>query len=143
MTRDPAPSGAEPLAVIVVSGAYVRVHYALVLASSSAAIGRPAILFFTMDGCGALVAAGADGVAGWRRLDGAANDDAHVAAGIAGFETLLEACVELGVDILVCETGLRALGLRPADLRSDVPFRVVGAVTLLAAVANGGVVIMA
>ena len=51
--------------------------------------------------------------------------------GVGDFETLLSACVELGCRFIVCEMGLRALGIDRAQLRSDVPFTVAGIVTLL------------
>ena len=52
-------------------------------------------------------------------------------AGVGDFETLLEACVELGARFIVCEMGLRSLGIDRAGLRADVPFTVAGIVTLL------------
>jgi peroxiredoxin family protein len=51
--------------------------------------------------------------------------------GVGDFETLLQACVELGARFIVCEMGLRSLGITRAELRSDVPFTVAGIVTLL------------
>jgi peroxiredoxin family protein len=51
--------------------------------------------------------------------------------GVAGFEELLQACVDLGVDIMVCEMGLRALDLEATRLRQDVPIRPGGLATLL------------
>ena len=39
------------LAVILFSGAFDRVHYALIMAAAGAAIDRPVTLFFTMEAC--------------------------------------------------------------------------------------------
>ena len=44
---------------------------------------------------------------------------------------MLQACVELGARFIVCEMGLRSLGIDRAGLRADVPFTVAGIVTLL------------
>lgn len=125
------------LSVIVFSREFERVHYALVLASTAAAIGRPATLFFAGSAVRALVTAAADGAPSWQALptaDGgsaATVDDGFRHRGIATFEILLSACAELGVRFLVCEMALRAAGIEAADLRDDVPFEVAGAATLL------------
>ena len=48
MRPEPAlDAGPDKLSVLVLSGAYERVHYALVLASAAGAIGKPTTLFFT------------------------------------------------------------------------------------------------
>lgn len=136
---DEGPRQPDKLSVVVFSGTFTKVHYALVLASGAAAIGTPATLFFTMDACGALIAPGADGTAGWRVMpsgsdaaDAGAADDAFRARGVAGFEDLLAACAELGVRFIVCEMGLRAMGLDAGQLRDDIPLEVAGVVTFLA-----------
>ena len=130
----------EKLSIVVFSGDYARIHYALVMAGGAAATGIPVTLFFTMEACRALAAAGPDGAPAWRTLaagDGAhaggagAVDDGLVARGVAGFEELLTACPTLGVRVMVCEMGLRAMGLEAGDLRRDVPIEPGGVVTFL------------
>jgi len=115
------------LTAIVHDGRFERVHYALVLASSAAAIGRPALLFFT----GRSVRALAPG--GWRTLDGAPEEtEARFAERrVATFAELLPACAELGVRMIACEMGLRAEGLAPADLDPALGVEIAGAVTML------------
>jgi peroxiredoxin family protein len=150
MPSEPAPaSGPEKLSVLVLSGGYERVHYALVLASSAAAIGKPATLFFTDQALRALREADAGGAPGWRSLpatagsDGGAVDDDYRARGVAGFEELLTACIELGVRFIACEMGLRAMSLQPFALRSDIPIEVAGVVTFLAdASAKGAMLVL-
>lgn len=124
--------GAAPgkLSLVVFSGDYARAHYALAAAAAAAAIGRPATLFFTMEAARALAADhGAGG--GWRALPGAEADAELRARGVAGFEELLESCAGLGVRFLVCEMGLRAIGMAPEALRGDVDAAVAGLVTFL------------
>ena len=58
--------------------------------------------------------------------------------GVATFEELLEACVALGVKVMVCEMGLKALGMDPEALRSDVPVAKGGVVTFLADASRDG-----
>ena len=141
MTGERNPAGVRGLAVIVQSGGYDRVHYALVLASATAAIGRPAILFLTGRALRALLAGD-----GWRTLDPAddgtapaARDTVLAGRGVGDFETLLSACSDLGVRIIACEMGLRAEGLEGAALRPDLTVERAGVVTLLTA-AEGAVV---
>ncbi|WP_207480664.1 DsrE family protein [Arenibaculum pallidiluteum] len=129
--------GPDKLSLVVFSGGFERVHYALVMASAAAASNRKATLFFTGPALRALVAED-DGAPGWHRLapaeDGtspALKDAAFRELGVAGFEELLEACVALGVTVMVCEMGLRAQGLEAARLRPDVPVQSGGVVTLL------------
>lgn len=126
----------DKLSVIVFSGAFERVHYALATAAAAAAIDTPATLFFTMEATRALGKGGAD-APGWHALPtehGAAAaelDATYRERGVAGFEELLESCVALDVQFLVCEMGLRAIALEAAALRDDVPVREGGLVTFL------------
>ncbi len=124
---------ADRLSIVVFSGDFDRVHYALVMAAAAVASNTPATIFFTMWAGRAL-----ERDQGWRLMrcsDGrpAAEMDAQFAErNVAGFEELLEACVALGVRFMVCEMGLKALGQDPDDLRPDVPVEKGGVVTFLA-----------
>ena len=144
----PEPAARPSLAIVVFSGAFDRVHYALVMASAAAAIGRPAMLFFTMEACRALLAPAADGTPAWRRMpagdrtgSAGAMDDDFKQRGVGDFEQLLSACQEMGVRFLVCEMGLRAIGLQRQDLRGDIAIEEGGVVTFLNDVPAGGVVL--
>lgn len=130
---------ANGLSLVLFAGGFDRVHYALVMASAAAATNRPVTLFFTGRAITALLAADESGAPGWHRLDPA--DDGRspaerngwfTANGLAGFEELLEACVLLNVTVMVCEMGVRALGLPGGTpMRSDVKVRAGGVVTFL------------
>ena len=113
------------ISVIVRAGDYESVHYALALAARGARgqqAGR-AVLHHGRHPRPRRAAAAA------RRL--APRRASTARRGVGDFETLLEACVELGARFIVCEMGLRSLGIDRAGLRSDVPFTVAGIVTLL------------
>lgn len=123
----------DKLSIIVFSGSYQKVHYALATAAAAAAIDRPATLFFTMDACHALAAGD-----GWHRLDTEHDelaavdiDNRYRDRGVADFETLLLSCKELGVNFLICEMGLRAIEMASGDLRTDIPITEGGLVTFL------------
>lgn len=118
----------DTLSIVVFSGDFERVHYALVMASAAAAIGRRATLFFTMEASRALLKPGPNGQDAWR---GGEKDRAYVENGIAGFEELLQSCAALGVRFLVCEMGLRALNIGRGDLRDDLGIEEGGVVTFL------------
>ncbi len=146
MTADTDPP--DKLSIIVFSGHYDKVHYALVMASAAAAVNRPVTLFFTMLACRALKASGKDGIPAWRELPlseeegtGGDKDDAYGAMKLATFEELLEACVQMGVKFMVCEMGLRAVGLEGEPLRDDIPLEPGGVVTFLADASKDGVML--
>lgn len=112
------------LSVIVRSGDYESAHYALALAAAALAVNKPAVLFFTMSGIRALQGR-PPALEDWDR------DAENRARGVGDFETLLQACIELGARFIVCEMGLRSLAIERASLRDDVPFTIAGIVTLL------------
>jgi peroxiredoxin family protein len=112
------------VSIIVRSGKYEDVHYALALAAAAVAVNKPAVLFFTMAGIRALTGP-PPALEDWQR------DAINKQRGVGDFETLLQASVELGVRFIVCEMGLRSLDIDRTTLRADVPFTVAGIVTLL------------
>jgi len=112
------------VSVIVRSGDYESAHYALALASAAVAVNQKAVLFFTMGGLRALMGPPPK-LEDWKR------DAVNKQRGVGDFETLLQACIELGARFIVCEMGLRSLAIDRASLRCDVPFTVAGIVTLL------------
>jgi len=118
------PKSEGGVAVIVRSGDYESAHYALALASAALAVNKAAILFFTMGGLRSLMGPPP-------ALDDWGRDALYRERGVGDFETLLQACVELGGRFIVCEMGLRALDIEAASLRRDIPFTVAGIVTLL------------
>lgn len=141
MASDQSPDKPSPdkLSIVVFSGDFDKIHYALVLASGSAAIGKDVTLFFTMDACRALVKPDADGTPPWRTLpvnsaqagNGGEMDDQFKDRNVATFEELLLACPELGVRFLVCEMGLKAIGLERTALRDDIAIEDGGVVTFV------------
>ena len=103
----------DTLGILLISGSHARAHYALVLATGAAAIGRDAVLFATNAGCHALLE-------DWTGLDEAGNDAAVRTGGVAGFAELREAAGELGVRLIACEAGLLMAGLAGRTLAAGV-----------------------
>ena len=122
------PVASDTLGILLVSGTHDRAHYAFVLASGAAALGRRVVLFATNAGCQALFS-------DWSGLVDAARDERVRAAGVAGLAELREASQELDVRMIACEAGLRAEGLDAARLLPGV--EVAGVATFLEAVGAG------
>ncbi len=118
------------LGLLLRSGGHEAAHYALVLATGAAAVGRDVVLFATNDGCALLLADPAGLLADPR-------ESTLAAAGVAGIDTLLAAARDLGVRLIACEAGLRATATPAESLAPDV--EVAGVVTFLAATAGGQV----
>lgn len=119
-----------PLGILLLSGDHDRAHYALVMATGAAALGRDVVLFATNAGCGLLLAA--------PPLLHDPREALLAARGVATIATLLEAAADLGIRRIACEAGLRAEGLAGATLAAGV--EVAGVVTFLGAVGTGQVV---
>ena len=126
------------LSIVVFSGDFDKIHYALVMASAAAAIDIPVTLFFTMGASRALLASPENA---WRYLPGGVSfkseetgrdvDKKFKKFTVANFDELLQACVSLGVKFMICDMGLRAMGLEGEALRGDVSFETGGMVTFL------------
>lgn len=119
------------LGILLMSGAHDRAHYAFVLASGAAALGRKVVLFATNRGCQALCQ-------DWLGLAEAERDARIQRLGIAGLETLREASVELDVRMIACEAGLRAEDLDASRLIPGV--EIAGVATFLSAIGTGQII---
>ena len=118
----------DKLSLIIQSGDYDRLHYALVMASAALAVGKPVTLFFTMAATRALTAGWADN----------SRETTFAADGLATFEELLAACSELDATFMVCELGLRAEKLDRGDLRDDIQITEGSAVSFLSDASENG-----
>jgi peroxiredoxin family protein len=121
---------ARPLGILLISGGHERAHYALVLATGAAALGREVTLFATNAGCQLFLADAP--------LVRDAREAALAARGVAGIATLMEAATDLGLQLIACEAGLRAEDLTAAPLVPGVT--VAGVASFLAAVGDGQIV---
>jgi peroxiredoxin family protein len=121
----------EALGVLLLSGAHDRAHYGFVVAAGAAALGRQVVLFATNAGCHALCR-------DWSGLSGGERDALITSRGVAGLDTLRDACAELDVRMIACEAGLLAEGLDPGLLLDRV--EVAGVATFLAAIRTGQII---
>ena len=107
------PAEAAPLGLILLDGGHARAHFAFSFAASAAALDRPVTLFAANEGIHALCR-------DWRGLSGAGHDAVLRARGVAGFESLRDATVELGVRLLACEAALKGEAIAPSRLVETV-----------------------
>lgn len=121
----------DPLGVLLLSGDHGRAHYAFVVASGAAALGRQVVIFATNKGCLALCR-------DWSGLADADRDTRIQANGVAGLDTLRDACQEMDVRMIACEAGLRAEAIDPDLLMPSA--EVSGIVTFLSAVGAGQII---
>jgi len=145
MTISPSP---DKLSILVSDHHFDKVHYALVMASAAAAIGKPVTLFFTMGACQALMDFRLNPCLSWREMPlsdetgtGAERDQFYADNGIGGFEELLEASSALGVTFMVCEMGMRAKNFPNPSLRKDLNIEISGVVTFLNDASKDGSII--
>ena len=122
----------DRIGILFLSGNFATVHVGLMLAATHLAQGKPTLLFFTMQACHTVLR-GKDLGLGWHDLQGEAaiRDDDLQKKNVGGIEELLLSCAELGGRFIVCETGLRVLGVQREQLRSDLPLEIAGMMTLL------------
>ena len=72
---------------------------------------------------------------------GGERDDAYRDRGVAGFDELLTSCAEMGVRLIACEMGLRAMDIERGDLRDDLAIEAAGIVTFLNDASKEGAVV--
>jgi peroxiredoxin family protein len=119
------------LGVLLLSGDHDRAHYAFVVASGAAALGRTVVLFATNRGCLALCR-------DWSGLANVDRDARIEESGVAGLDTLRDACLEMNVRMIACEAGLHAEGIEASCLLPQV--EIAGIATFLSAVGTGQIV---
>ena len=127
----------KKLNLIVFSGSYEKIHYGLVTACAALSINRPTTFFFTMDAVLALTKI--DSIPGWQKLPTecsknktAVDKDIEFSRmGLATFEELLQSCIELNANFMICEMGIVSNELNIANLRQDIKFKSGGLATFL------------
>ena len=134
---------ADTLGVLLISDGLERAHYAFVVATAAAAIGRDVTLFATNGGCHALLDtppyAGSPYV-GSSYAGASYVGSSNVGPTIPGVATLAElrdAALALGIRMMACPMGLRLAGLEGAALAPGV---VVAGVPSFLAAASGQVI---
>ncbi len=113
----------KSLGVLLISGGGERAHYAFVVATAAAAIGRDVTVFATNGGCHALLAT--------------LPYSGPITPGVATLSELRAAAIELGVRHMVCAAGLLVAGLDASALAPGVE---VAGVPSFLAVAPGQVI---
>lgn len=121
----------DKLSLIIQSGEFDRVHYALVMASAALATGKDVTLFFTMEGTRAIIPGFAD----------VPQETMLAQKNLATFEELIAACAEMDATFMVCEMGLRSTGIKRPQLRPDLRITEGSAVSFLADASADGAIL--
>lgn len=108
---DEAP--AMPVAILLISPTHERAHYAFVIASAAAALGRQVCVFATNGGVHALCN-------DWSGLEGAGRDAVLRRQGLAGLGELRDAAQSFGARLMACESGMISAGIAPGALLAGV-----------------------
>ena len=126
------------LSLIVFSGDFDRVHYALAMASAAAATDRPVTLFFSGRSLHLFLAHTSDGKPGWAALNyteigksPSERNEELKNSGIGTIEELALACVDLNVSFYRCDMGAKATNLDTSMFRKDIPIQSGGLVSFL------------
>ena len=122
---------AKPLGILLISGGHERAHYALVLATGAAALGRDVTLFATNAGCRLFLAD--------PPLLRDPREAALAARGVAGLATLLDAAGDLGIRLHRLRGGAAGGGPQPGAVAAP-DMMVAGVATFLGAVGEGQIV---
>jgi peroxiredoxin family protein len=135
ITSSSSSAGSQRFTVGLCTDAFERVHYALVLAVTAAAVDRSTSVFFAGGSVRALTGSAAE--PGWQALAGAEADTGLTARGLADMETLIESASALGVKLLACELALAAADITPADIRADLTIEIKSALSFIQLVGPG------
>lgn len=119
------------LAITLADDSFQRAHHAFVLAAGALSLGREVVLFG--GGLGVLALC-----RDWNALSGSTFDTEIRGRGVVGFDALRAALVDLGVEFLACEAGLRMAGRNADDLCEGV--RVCGVTSFLERAEDGHIV---
>ena len=126
------------LSLIVFSGNFDRVHYALAMASAAAATDRPVTLFFSGPSLHFFLDHANDGTPGWAALNSTEIGKSPIErnrelknCGIGTIEELALACVDLNVSFYRCDLGMKATKLDASMFRKDIPTQSGGLVSFL------------
>lgn len=126
-----------PLTVMIITGDLERIHMALMLGATAAAVGRPvtcffskrAVLFLKKDGWKTMQASGG--------VSGTDMDAALDAKGIADTELLLEGLSSLNARFVVCETAIKEHDIDVLDLVTRPQVEISGLADILEKGAGG------
>ncbi|MCD6035491.1 MAG: DsrE/DsrF-like family protein [Rickettsiales bacterium] len=123
----------KPVAIFLYSGEFDKVHYALTVAFAAVSANRPTTLLVTMGACKAF-AFRYDKTKRWNTLPLSESTDSiavttpkelnsyYRSQDIPMFEPLLNDCIRQGAKFLMCDMGLRAMGIIEEELFPECKF---------------------
>ena len=121
----------RPLTLMMISADAERIHMALMMGATAAAMGRPVSLFFSKSAAKFLTPEGWAGMTTAAGVSLAEMDTALDAAGIADTSVLMDGIAALNVRFLVCESALREHAIDRADLITRPAVEIAGLAEIL------------
>jgi len=132
-----AKATTRPMTLVLMSGEADRIHMALMMGATAAAVGRPVTFFFSK---GAICFLQVDG---WGKLlsengqTGLEMDEALMAKGVADSTVLLDGLGALDARFVACETALRERDIDTATLVTRPSVEISGLADILEKGAGG------
>ncbi len=102
-----AKSTKRPMTLVMMSGEADRIHMALMMGATAAAVGRPVTFFFSKSAIRFLQAEGWAALTSANGQTGLEMDAALIAKGVADSGVLLDGLAALDARFVACETALR------------------------------------
>jgi len=127
----------RPMTLVMMSGEAERIHMALMMGATAAAVGRPVTFFFSKN---AILFLQNDGWASLKAVDGQSGpemDAALIAKGVADSTVLLDGLAALDARFVACETALREHDVDPATLVKRPAVEISGLADILEKGAGG------
>ncbi len=132
-----AKANKRPMTLVLMSGEADRIHMALMIGATAAAVGRPVAFFFSKSAIRFLQ------VDGWAKLasasgqSGAEMDEALMTKGVADSTVLLDGLGALDARFVACETALREHDVDAATLVTRPTVEISGLADILEKGAGG------
>ncbi len=108
-----------------------RIHMALMVAATSAAMGQKTNLFFSKGALTAITEGGWQTMQCSHGIKANEMDSAQIDKGIGDYSVLIDGLAAMDVRFMACETGLREMNLTHSDLITRVPIDITGLATLI------------
>ncbi len=127
----------RPMTLVMMSGEADRIHMALMMGATAAAVGRPVTFFFSKSAIRFLQADGWAALAAANGQTGPEMDAALIAKGVADSGVLLDGLAALDARFVACETALREHAIDAVSLVTRPAVEVSGLADILEKGAGG------
>jgi peroxiredoxin family protein len=137
----------SPLSIMLISGEFDRIHYALSMATAAASLERKVTLCISLAACKAFTPDGwkalpLSAAMGQVAVSAEALDNYYAKQHIATFDVLLDATAELAIPCIACEMGMRASGLVLTDMDARLAWMPGGLISFYQQAGDGAIIVV-